>query len=213
MIDNLINYLRNKKILILGFGREGQSTYKLIRKYLKNQSLFIADEKKDFQEAYDFLKEDNHIKFISGEKYLDNLEDYDIIMKTPGISFVGIDTTNFLHFYPTPQGPDCSLPLHRKGKYHPVHPAPVPPRLRRTVHNTHSDKRYTEHTYIPMMRSAVPLSSPPPAVRMPARRSPADLPHPALTTYFPAHTSCAKTAGSGYKASDHLPSASSSPHS
>ena len=33
MIDNLIDYLRNKKILILGFGREGQSTYKLIRKY------------------------------------------------------------------------------------------------------------------------------------------------------------------------------------
>ena len=97
MIDNLINYLKNKKILILGFGREGQSTYKLIRKYLKKQPLFIADEKKDFQEAYDFLQEDNYINFISGEKYLDNLEDYDIIMKTPGISFVGIDTTNFLH--------------------------------------------------------------------------------------------------------------------
>ena len=45
MIDNLINYLRNKKILILGFGREGQSTYKLIRKHLKNQLLYIADEK------------------------------------------------------------------------------------------------------------------------------------------------------------------------
>lgn len=97
MIDNLINYLRNKKILILGFGREGQSTYKLIRKHLKNQLLYIADEKKDFQEEYSFLQEDNYIKFISGDKYLDNLEDYDIIMKTPGISFVGIDTTNFLY--------------------------------------------------------------------------------------------------------------------
>ena len=27
--------IENKKVLILGFGREGQSTYKLIRKYLK----------------------------------------------------------------------------------------------------------------------------------------------------------------------------------
>ena len=37
MINELINYFKDKKILILGFGREGKSTYKLIRKYLKTQ--------------------------------------------------------------------------------------------------------------------------------------------------------------------------------
>ena len=39
MINDLINFFKDKKILILGFGREGISTYKLIRKYLKNQHL------------------------------------------------------------------------------------------------------------------------------------------------------------------------------
>ena len=37
MINRLIEYLRDKKILILGFGVEGQSMYKMIRKYLEKQ--------------------------------------------------------------------------------------------------------------------------------------------------------------------------------
>lgn len=97
MINNLMKYFENKKILILGFGREGQSTYKLIRKYLKEQKLFIADREENFQNNYEALKNDNKLVFISGEKYLENLQEYDIIMKTPGISFVGIDTTAYLH--------------------------------------------------------------------------------------------------------------------
>ena len=92
MIQDLINYFKDKKILILGFGREGQSTYKLIREYLPDQEIYIADLKENFEQGYDFLTEENHAKYISGEKYLENLEDYDIIMKSPGISFVGIDT-------------------------------------------------------------------------------------------------------------------------
>lgn len=97
MITDLIQYFKDKKIIILGFGREGQSTYKLIRKYLKNQHLYIADLKEISQNTYDFLKEDNNVTFICGENYLENLNDYDIIMKSPGISFVGLDTTNFIH--------------------------------------------------------------------------------------------------------------------
>ncbi len=97
MINDLIQYLKNKKILILGFGREGQSTYKLIRKYLQNQQLYIADNKEDFQKDYKFLEQDNNVTYISGNKYLDNLDEYDIIMKSPGISFVGIDTSKYIN--------------------------------------------------------------------------------------------------------------------
>lgn len=97
MIIDLINYFKDKKILILGFGREGQSTYKLIRKYLPNQQLFISDQKEIFQKNFDFLENDKNISCISGEGYLDNLNDYDLIMKTPGISFLNIDTTEFYH--------------------------------------------------------------------------------------------------------------------
>jgi len=96
VINDLIKYFQDKKVIILGFGREGQSTYKLIRKYLKEQQLYIADRKENFQDNYKFLKEDSNVTFISGEKYLENLEEYDIIMKTPGISFLGVDTSEYL---------------------------------------------------------------------------------------------------------------------
>ncbi len=95
MIADLINYFQNKKILILGFGREGQSTYKLIRKYIKEQTLYIADRKENFEKNYEFLAQDKNIKCISGEGYLEDLEEYDVIIKSPGISFVGLDTSKF----------------------------------------------------------------------------------------------------------------------
>lgn len=95
MINKLINYFENKKILILGFGREGKSTYNLIRKYLKEQKIYIADRKENFEEEYNFLKTDKNTECISGENYLENLEQYDIIMKSPGISFKGMTTSKY----------------------------------------------------------------------------------------------------------------------
>ena len=96
MLKDLINYFKDKKVLILGFGREGYSTYKLIRKYLKKQKIYIADRRTIDIELYDGLKNDQDVEIITGETYLHGLETYDIIMKTPGISFVGIDTSNFI---------------------------------------------------------------------------------------------------------------------
>ena len=95
MIKNLIDYLSDKNINILGFGREGQSTYKLIRKYLPNKIITISDLKENFQDNFDFLQNDKNLNLISGEKYLDNLERFDIIIKSPGISFAKIDITQF----------------------------------------------------------------------------------------------------------------------
>ena len=44
MINKIINEINNyDKVLILGFGREGKSTYNLIRKYLPLKKLVIAD--------------------------------------------------------------------------------------------------------------------------------------------------------------------------
>ena len=95
MITDLINFFNGKKIMILGFGREGISTYNLIRKYLKEQKLYIADKKENLIEENDFLIKDNNVEIIVGEDYLENLEKYDIIIKTPGVSFKGIDTSKF----------------------------------------------------------------------------------------------------------------------
>lgn len=96
MINEMINYFKDKKILILGFGREGKSTYKLIRKYLNNQHLWIADLNENLQEN-EILRIDENITCISGSKYLENIDNYDIIMKSPGISFVEIDTSKILN--------------------------------------------------------------------------------------------------------------------
>lgn len=95
MINSLIDFFKDKKVLILGFGREGISTYKLIRRYLKEQILYIADSKEIDKEDYEFLKNDKNIVLKCGENYLNNLEDYDVIMKSPGISFLGLDTSKF----------------------------------------------------------------------------------------------------------------------
>lgn len=93
MINDLIAYFKDKKILILGFGREGKSTYKLIRRYLPNQLLYIADLKNESMENFKDLKNDENIICISGDNYLENLENYDIIMKAPGVSFAKVDTS------------------------------------------------------------------------------------------------------------------------
>lgn len=95
MINDLIKYFQNKKIVILGFGREGKSTYNLIRKYLKEQELYIADYKTNLEDENDFLKEDKNVVYKCGENYLENLEEYDLILKSPGISLAKIDITKF----------------------------------------------------------------------------------------------------------------------
>jgi UDP-N-acetylmuramoylalanine--D-glutamate ligase len=82
------DYLKNKKILILGFGREGQDTYFFIRKLWPDKVLGIADK----QEISNFkfliskkLKNDKKVVFYFGKNYLENLKDYDVVIKTPGI--------------------------------------------------------------------------------------------------------------------------------
>ena len=45
MYQQLIDHLKNKRIVLLGMGREGHSTYNFIRRYLPEQKLIIADAK------------------------------------------------------------------------------------------------------------------------------------------------------------------------
>lgn len=84
MIDKIINKLKDKKLAILGFGKEGRSTYSFIRKHLKDIHLTIIDMK-DISNDEVFIG-DNNVDFICGENYLSNLEIYDYIIKAPGVS-------------------------------------------------------------------------------------------------------------------------------
>lgn len=68
MKDKLNKLFENKKVLILGMGREGKSTYKFIKKFYPDLKLSTADKKQ-------------------GDDYLKNLKDFDLIIKSPGISW------------------------------------------------------------------------------------------------------------------------------
>ena len=80
MFDLIINRLRDKHILILGFGREGKSTLRFLQKYLPDAVVAVADK-----------NEMEGVKHY-GNQYLEAMYDYDIVIKTPGISLKDFDT-------------------------------------------------------------------------------------------------------------------------
>lgn len=79
MFDLILNRLRGKRILILGFGREGKSSLAFLRKYLPEAQVAVADK--------------NPMEGVkhSGADYLQAVYDYDIVIKTPGISLKDFD--------------------------------------------------------------------------------------------------------------------------
>ena len=79
MKKTLQELIKDKKILILGFGREGKSSFRHICDAKGYKELAIADANPVSQE--DSL---GHT-VISGPTYLDCLDDYDIVFKSPGI--------------------------------------------------------------------------------------------------------------------------------
>lgn len=89
MKSGIINELSGKKVLILGFGREGKSTYNFLRTNNIDCILGIAD-KNDITDE-NILK--TGVLFHTGETYLNAMKDYDVIIKTPGISFKDVDLT------------------------------------------------------------------------------------------------------------------------
>lgn len=80
MFDLILNRLRGKRILILGFGREGRSSFHFVQKYLPDAVVAVADKN-----AIDGVK-------YAGNQYLEAMYDYDIVIKTPGISLKDFDT-------------------------------------------------------------------------------------------------------------------------
>ena len=78
MKDRIINFLEGKKILIIGYGREGKSAYKFITENLKDCDLGIADKN-------EINIEDNSVKLYIGDNYLDAIKEYDLAIKSPGI--------------------------------------------------------------------------------------------------------------------------------
>jgi UDP-N-acetylmuramoylalanine--D-glutamate ligase len=76
--------LKNKKVLILGLGREGKDTFKFLSKIFPEKTFGIADKDKNCElriTNYELRK----IRWHLGENYLKALKDYDVIIKSPGV--------------------------------------------------------------------------------------------------------------------------------
>ena len=84
----IIDRLKNKNILLLGFGKEGESSYDFIRKYLPQVPVTVADRNNITDTA--IFANDPHTRLLIGENYLNTINDYDIVLKSPGISLKNI---------------------------------------------------------------------------------------------------------------------------
>lgn len=95
-MQEMIKELENKRIVILGFGREGKSTYEFLRKHLGDIVIDVIDENIDIlSEENKEYYEDMNLNVIKTHEYLELLNEYDIIFKSPGISFKGVDISSF----------------------------------------------------------------------------------------------------------------------
>lgn len=95
MINKIIEKLNQyTNIAILGFGREGKTTYEFIRKHNKDIKLTIIDKSEQVKDNNPEVANDPNTTFVMGPTYLEGLDQYDLIIKSPGISLLGIDTTN-----------------------------------------------------------------------------------------------------------------------
>lgn len=82
MKQDIINYLKDKSILVLGYGREGKSAVAFIQQNLTDAKFAVADQ----SEVHI-----NGVQTFSGPNYLDAVKDYDVVIKSPGIP-----TRNFI---------------------------------------------------------------------------------------------------------------------
>ena len=87
MIEKILEILnRYENILILGFGREWKTSYNFIRKHLPNKHLTILDENQIWE------IDDENTDIIIEKISIERLRKFDLIVKTPWISFKWMDT-------------------------------------------------------------------------------------------------------------------------
>jgi len=75
-----LSHFKNKKILILGFGKEGKSSLFFLRKMFPKNVFGVADRDEKLKD-----KRIKDVKWHLGENYLEAIKDYDIVIKSPGI--------------------------------------------------------------------------------------------------------------------------------
>lgn len=84
MYPPIAEYFRDKSVLLVGFGREGQSTFRYIRTYFPEMPLTIADKT-------EIAPPDAFTACLCGDDYLQHINEFSLVMKSPGISFKAVE--------------------------------------------------------------------------------------------------------------------------
>ena len=79
MIERIEPWIKGKRVLLLGYGREGQSTWRVLKKLGTFRSLDIADMR-----APEKLPCEGTV-WYSGPDYQSHMDDDDVVFKSPGI--------------------------------------------------------------------------------------------------------------------------------
>lgn len=79
MIERIRPWVQGKKVLILGFGREGKSTWNVLKKLDCCSFVDVAD----MAEAKE--KPEGIRNWIAGPDYQKCLNEYDVVFKSPGV--------------------------------------------------------------------------------------------------------------------------------
>lgn len=77
-------FSKEKSVLILGFGKEGRSTYNFLSKHFPDCNTAVADRNTAL------ANENLSVPMYLGDDYLQAIKDYDVVMKSPGIPPEGI---------------------------------------------------------------------------------------------------------------------------
>lgn len=92
----MLNQISKSKVLILGFGNEGQATLRYLQEKFPEKVFFVADSNQNVVLADSQLRENDKIVFNLGRDYLKNLDQYDLILKSPGITSNLTDIQEFI---------------------------------------------------------------------------------------------------------------------
>lgn len=88
MISILDKYIRGEKVLILGFGREGKSSFHFIKKHFPQIDISVADRNQGLDKS-ETLKIGDENLFL-GDDYLEAIQNFNVIIKSPGISITAV---------------------------------------------------------------------------------------------------------------------------
>jgi UDP-N-acetylmuramoylalanine--D-glutamate ligase len=84
--EEVARFIGNRKLLILGFGKEGRSTYRLLRNFFPKLEICISDRNTAIAREKE-LQDDPYLSWVLGDGHMKALSLYDMVFKSPGISF------------------------------------------------------------------------------------------------------------------------------